>query len=85
MATAGHVDSADVWALNTMRCRGREPSLMNNTCNAAGYDAIHQCSRTHRGKSYPTRLASRLASLLLPTLTARMQRTCYDLGMRRDR
>ena len=32
------------------------------------------------------KLASRLANLLLgPTLTARMQRTCHDLGMQRER
>ena len=45
-----------------------------------------QCSRTHRSRTYPVKLASRLVNLILgSTLTARMQRTCYDLGMQRER
>ena len=40
---AGHVDSADVWALDTMRCRGRERCSF--TCDKhmqlVGYDSSH--------------------------------------------
>ena len=83
---AGHVDSADVWALDTMRCRWHKRCSF--TCEKhmqlVGHDTFHQCSRTHRSRIYPMKLASRLANLLLgPTLTTRMQRTCYDLGMQR--
>ena len=83
---AGHVDSADVWALDTMRCRGRQRCSFTGDqhMQLVGHGSSHQCSRTHRSRIYPMKLASRLANLLLgPTLTARMQRTCCDLGMQR--
>ena len=76
---SGHVDSADVWALDTMRCRGRKRCSFTSDkhMQLVGYDSSHQCSRTHRSRIYPMKLASRLANLLVgPTLTARMHRTC---------
>ena len=85
---AGHVDSADVWALHTMRCDGHKRCSFTGEKHVqlVGYDSSHQCSRTHRSRTYPVKLASRLANLLLgPTLTARMQRTCYVVGMQRER
>ena len=85
---AGHVDSADVWALDTMRCRGHKRCSFTGEKHVqlVGYDSSHQCSRTHRSRMHLVKLASRLANLLLaPTLTARVQRTCYDLGMQRER
>ena len=85
---AGHVDSADVWALDTMRCRGRKRCSFTGDehVQLVGYDSSHQCSRTHRSRIFPMKLASRLANLLLgPTLTGRMQRTCCDVGMQRER
>ena len=51
-----------------------------------GYDSSHQYSRTHRSGTFPMKLASRLSNLLLGlTLTARMQRTRFDLGTQRER
>ena len=85
---ASHVDSADVWALDTMRCRGhkRWSFTSEKHMQLVGCDPSHQCSRTHRSRIYPMKLASRLANLLFgPTLTTRMQRTCCDLGMQRER
>ena len=45
---AGHVDSADVWALHTMRCHGHNDAvlLVQNTCNSLDttlliYDHVH--------------------------------------------
>ena len=84
----GHVDSADVSALNRMRCYGRTRCTVTDEKHLqfVGYDFSHQCSRVNRAKTYPTKLAGRLAHLLLgPNLTARIQRTCYDLGMQWDR
>ena len=85
---AGHVDSADVYSLHKMRYHGRTRCTFTNEkhMQLVGYDYSHQCSRANRAKTFPTKLAARLAHLLLgPTLTARVQRTCYDLGMQRDR
>ena len=61
---AGHVDSADVWALDTMRCRGHERRSFTgkNHVQLVGYDSSHQCSRTHRSRMYPVKLANRLAT-----------------------
>ena len=73
---AGHVDSADVYALNRMRCYGRTRCRFTDEehLQLVGYDFSHQCSRTHRATTYTTKMAGRLAHLLLgPTLTARMQ------------
>ena len=44
---AGHVDSADVWALDTMRCRGRKRCSFTGDkhMQLVGYDSSHQCSR----------------------------------------
>ena len=61
---------------------------VTNTCNSWVTTLLInvQCSRSDRSRTYPMKLTSRLANLLLgPTLTARMQRTCYDLGMQRER
>ena len=85
---AGHVDSADMWALHTMRFLGRERCSFTGDkhMHLVGYNTLHQCPRTHTSKIYPMKLASRLANLLLgATLTARMQSTCYGLGMQRER
>ena len=81
---SGHVDSADVWALDTMRCRGHKQCSFTGAKHMplVGYDSSRQFSRTHRSRMFPMKLASRLANLLLgPTL---MQRTCYDLGMQQQ-
>ena len=66
---AGHVDSADAWALNTLRCHGHKRCSFadEKQMQLVGYDSSHHCSRTHRGKTYPTKLAGRLANLLLGT------------------
>ena len=59
---AGHVYSADVYALNKMRCYGRTRCTFTNKkhMQLVGYDFAHRCSRTHRAKTYPTELAGRL-------------------------
>ena len=85
---AGHVDSADVYSLNKMRCHGRTRCTFTDEkhMQLVVYDYSYQCSRANRAKTYRTKLAAGLAYLVLgPTLTARMQRTRYDLGMQRDR
>ena len=85
---AGHVDSADACALDTMRCHGHKRCNFTDEKHKqlVGYDSSHQCSRTHTGKTFPTKLAGRLANLLLgPTLTARMKRTFFEFGMQRER
>ena len=85
---AGHVESADVWALDTLRCRGHKQCSLTGEehLQRVGYDSSRQFSRTHRSRIFPMKLASRLANLLLgPTFTARMQRTCCELGTQRER
>ena len=66
---ASHVDSADVWALDTMRCRGHKWCSVTGEkhMQLVGDGPFHQCSRTHRSRIYPIKLASRLANLLFGT------------------
>ena len=85
---AGHVVSADLWALDTMRCRGRERCSFTGDKHLqfVGCISSHQCSRTHRSRILSDETGKQtLESALEPTLTARMQRTCFDLGMQRER
>ena len=53
---AGHVDSADVWALNRMRCYGRTRCTVTNEkhMQVVGYDFSRQCARVNKAKTYPT-------------------------------
>ena len=77
---AGHVDSADVWALDTMRCRGHKwCSLLVKNMQLVGCDPSHQCSRRHRSRIYAMTLAKQTRESAFGT------RTCYDLGMQRER
>ena len=66
---AGHVDSADVYSLNKMRCHGRTRCTFTNEkhMQLVGYDYSHQCSRANRAKTFPTKLPSILAHLLFGT------------------
>ena len=47
---AGHVDSADVWALHTMRCHGQKRCnfTVEKHMQLVGYDSSHHCSRTQK-------------------------------------
>ena len=79
---------SDTWTRSTCglstqtRCRGRQWYLFTyeKHTQLVDYDSSHQHSRKHRHKTYPTRLTSRLANLLLgPTLAVQMKRTYYEL------
>ena len=50
-----------------MRCRGHKRCSFTGEkhMQLVGYDSSHHCSRTHRSRIYPMKLASRLANLLL--------------------
>ena len=78
--------SVSAWAFGTTRCHGQGRCTFTKEKHRqiVGFDRVHRCSRPRMPQTCPTK--RRLANLLWePTLTARMQRTCYDLGMQRER